>query len=280
MRGFKRLFVVMSFVDATEAQGSPASWFQSPFTRAAPSIDYSLTRHVQTTFKPSEIFVTMERTTHLERIAADMLHECPELCEKLGLDGLARLATCSKASRDKVEAFLVRNSPGLLDRAVNTARQSEQQQHKQAVAWLAAVLLRQAPALAVDVSEPLLHLPSVPLATAEQLLAAGMRVSYAQLLDAAHSMVAGVEVWVQAQQHLGVHTDIPALVVAICHGEDWVSYGCTRIGRLHLAVCQGCCAPAANGQPLADDLCMQPSAPVGKGAPVWCAVHPMPNDGY
>jgi hypothetical protein len=131
----------------------------------------------------------MERTTRLERIAADMLHECPVLCEKLGLDGLARLATCSKALRGKVEAVLVRDSLGFLDRALDTARQSQQQQHKQAAAWLAAVLLRKAPASAADVSDRLLRLPSVSLATAKQLVAAGVRITYAQLLAAAHSMV-------------------------------------------------------------------------------------------
>jgi hypothetical protein len=172
----------------------------------------------------------MERTGHLERLAADVLHECPVLCEKLGLDGLARLATCSEASKKSIETVIFRDSLGLLDRALDTARQSQQEQHKQAVAWLAAVLLRKAPTLAEDVTDRLLRLPSMPLATAQQLVAAGVRVTYAQLLAAAHSMVAGVEVWVQAQQRLGVHTNIPALAVAICCGEDWVSYGCTRIG--------------------------------------------------
>jgi hypothetical protein len=179
----------------------------------------------------------MGRTLQLERIAADMLHECPVLCEQLGLDGLARLTTCSKALKKTVETVIVRDSLGLLDSALNTARQNEQkQQHKQAAAWLAAVLLRKAPALALDVSERLLHLPSVPLATAKQLVAAGVRITYAQLLAAAHGMVAGVEVWVQAQQRLDVHTDIPAVAVSICCGEDWVSHGCTYLDGLQLAV--------------------------------------------
>jgi hypothetical protein len=42
----------------------------------------------------------------------------------------------------------------------------------------------------------------VPLNWALQLVAAGVRFSYAQLLAAANSMLAGVEVWVQAQQKL------------------------------------------------------------------------------
>jgi hypothetical protein len=60
---------------------------------------------------------------------------------------------------------------------------------------------------------------------AKQLVAAGMRITLAQLLDAANSMVAGVEVWVRAQQALGITTDIPAPAVAICCGNNnaWVS---------------------------------------------------------
>ncbi|KAF6251406.1 hypothetical protein COO60DRAFT_1560445 [Scenedesmus sp. NREL 46B-D3] len=54
-----------------------------------------------------------------------------------------------------------------------------------------------------------------------RLLSAGMRITYAGLLKAAGDMVAGVEVWVQAQQQLGIQSDIPALAVAVCCGGDW-----------------------------------------------------------
>jgi hypothetical protein len=67
--------------------------------------------------------------------------------------------------------------------------------------------------------ERLLSLPDVTLQFAEQLVAAGMRITYAQLQDAANSMVAGVEVWVQAQQALGINSDISAVAVAICCGD-------------------------------------------------------------
>jgi hypothetical protein len=65
----------------------------------------------------------------------------------------------------------------------------------------------------------------VRLATAKQLVKAGVRITYAQLLAAANSMVAGVEVWVQAQRELGIQTDIPDLAVTVCCGDDWVSSG-------------------------------------------------------
>jgi hypothetical protein len=63
----------------------------------------------------------------------------------------------------------------------------------------------------------------VPLNSAKALVAAGVRVTYAQLLAAANSMVAGVEVWVQAQDQLGVPADIPQSAVSICCSELWVS---------------------------------------------------------
>jgi hypothetical protein len=158
----------------------------------------------------------------------DVLHISP-ICTKLGLGCLACLATCSKATESTIEKVFVRDSLGLLDHALNSARCSEQQQHTQAAAWLAAVLLRKAPAIAAEVTERLLHLPSVPLATARQLVAAGVRITNAQLLGAARTMVAGVEVWVQAQHELGIQTDVPALAVRICCGDYWVSDGSTQL---------------------------------------------------
>jgi hypothetical protein len=91
-------------------------------------------------------------------------------------------------------------------------------QHKQAVAWL----LRASPAVAAaaGAAECLLTIPAVPLHIAKMLVAVGVRISYAQLLAAAHSMVAGVEVWVQAQQQLDVQTDMPQAALHIC-GESY-----------------------------------------------------------
>jgi hypothetical protein len=76
---------------------------------------------------------------------------------------------------------------------------------------------------AADVLHRLVHLPYVDLEHAQQLVAAGVRMPYAQLLSAARSMVAGVEVWVQAQHDLGVASDVPAAAVAICCDEHLVS---------------------------------------------------------
>uniref|UniRef100_A0A383VCN4 Uncharacterized protein n=1 Tax=Tetradesmus obliquus TaxID=3088 RepID=A0A383VCN4_TETOB len=89
-----------------------------------------------------------------------------------------------------------------------------------AVGWLAALLLRKAPEAAADVTTRLLNLPDVPPELAVQLVSAGMRFSYAQLLAAADSMVARVDVWVQAQQQLRVESNIPAAAIAICCNDN------------------------------------------------------------
>jgi hypothetical protein len=76
--------------------------------------------------------------------------------------------------------------------------------------------------------ECVLCMPAVPEQAAVQLVEAGMQVSFAQLLSAADRMVKGVEVWVLAQQQLGVQTDVPEDAVDICRGDScvftrWVS---------------------------------------------------------
>uniref|UniRef100_A0A383V6A8 Uncharacterized protein n=1 Tax=Tetradesmus obliquus TaxID=3088 RepID=A0A383V6A8_TETOB len=92
-----------------------------------------------------------------------------------------------------------------------------QQQGIHAVGWLGALLLRTAPNSAADVSARLLSCPALPQAVVVQLVHAGMAVTYAQLLAAADSMVAGVEVWVLAQQQLGItKDDTTAELEAVC----------------------------------------------------------------
>jgi hypothetical protein len=89
-----------------------------------------------------------------------------------------------------------------------------QEQHRQAVVWL--LLAVPAVAAAATTADLLSHIPTVSLDWAMQLVETGVRISYAQLLAAARSMVAGVEVWVPAQQQLGIQTDMPAGAVAVC----------------------------------------------------------------
>jgi hypothetical protein len=104
------------------------------------------------------------------------------------------------ASGSNEEAQIERNSDTAL-----------QEQHRQAVVWL----LLAVPAAATT-ADLLVRIPTVPVGEALQLVKAGVRITYAQLLAAACSMVAGVEVWVQEQQQLGIQTDIPAPAVAVC----------------------------------------------------------------
>jgi hypothetical protein len=100
----------------------------------------------------------------------------------------------------------------------NTSDVAVEEQHKQAVVWL----LLAAPAVATT-ADRLSHVLNMTTGWALQLVKAGVRITYAQLLAAARSMVAGVEVWVQAQQQLAVHTDIPDLAVAVCCASAKVS---------------------------------------------------------
>jgi hypothetical protein len=151
----------------------------------------------------------------------------------LGLQGLACLAACSRELHNTCLGLVQSHANSLLAEAVKAVqsahatqrssnqRQKEhsrdlavQEQHRQAVVWL----LRAAPALAAaaTTADLLSHVPNVPTGWELQLVEAGVRITYTQLLAAAHSMVAGVEVWVQAQQQLGVQTDIPKWAVAVC----------------------------------------------------------------
>jgi hypothetical protein len=188
-------------------------------------------------------------------------------CSKeLGVQDLARIAASSKSLREACIAIARRDMLQLLEAAVaqaaaaaaamaadsalnsssydkdddifpehacaycidnTTEAQTAYERQVHAVAWL----LRAAPAEAASdaaVECVLLRLPAVSQQTAVQLVTAGMRVPFAQLLSAAHSMVKGVEVWVLAQQQLGVQTDIPQDAVDICMGsfsvfKRWVS---------------------------------------------------------
>jgi hypothetical protein len=158
----------------------------------------------------------------------DVLHACPPFCTCLGLQSLACLALCSRSLKKACQAAVVREAPQLLDPITVAATHGQlREHHQQAAVWLAGLLQRTAEpttaTTAADVAEQLICLPSVDLSWAVQLVEAGVRISHSQLLHAASSMLAGVEVWVQAQQQLGVQTDILAVAVAICCDDEWVS---------------------------------------------------------
>jgi hypothetical protein len=120
------------------------------------------------------------------------------------------------------------------------------------MAWL----LHMVPAAATSATtaERLLCIPDVPLQLAKQLVAAGMRISFLQMTEAASSMVAGAEVWMQAQLQQRVGVYIPAAAIKLCATRDWVSL---------LAMCQG--HGQDNKFPLetVSALAAQPSCAVG-----------------
>jgi hypothetical protein len=110
--------------------------------------------------------------------------------------------------------------------------------HKAAQRLQAAAWVVQAAPVAAYTVEVLLRAPSVPLNIAKHIVSAGTRITHEALLAAASSMVAGVEVWVQAQQELGIQTDIPSASKAICCSSirdiytNWVSPCVWRITKL------------------------------------------------
>jgi hypothetical protein len=157
-----------------------------------------------------------------ERIL-EALHSCPKLCTHLGLQGLTCLAACSnrllKGCSSCCRSEAVALAAGAIEAAA-TAKGRQQEQQLAGVVWL----LHEVPAAATAaLTDQLLRVRFVPLYSAKALVVAGVRISYAQLLSAANSMVAGAEVWVQAQQQLGVPSDVPRSAVAICCPKLWVS---------------------------------------------------------
>jgi hypothetical protein len=174
------------------------------------------------------------------------VHLLPFLSSSLGLQGLACLAACSKQLQRecvdlaqhnafqllsdvlpaaKAAADLAETVAAAAEAAAQVGTPAAAYQRLKPVLWLLHVAPTAASSAMADaaVLHRLLMLPAVPLAAAQQVVEAGVRIPYAQLLAAANSMAAGVKVWGQAQHNLGIATNLPAPAVAICCGQDWVS---------------------------------------------------------
>jgi hypothetical protein len=211
-----------------------------------------------------------------------LISALPFFGRALGLQGLACLASSSQQLKQECVKYIAENALLLLDDALpsvaavgGTASAAEaamatavaevpagaaaavslpspaDQRLPPMVLWL----LQNSPgtaanAQAAEVLQRLLHIPRVPLQQAQQLVAAGVRIRFEPLLAAASSMIAGVEVWVQAQHALGISTDIPAAAVAICRHRSMVSVhsvASPTVGNMEwggcpkdYAVCHGC----------------------------------------
>jgi hypothetical protein len=200
--------------------------------------------------------------------AGCVISALPLLGRALGLQGLACLASSSQQLRQECVKYIAEHVVQLLDDALPsitsagvTASAAEaagatavaHESAGEAAAAAAAVslpspadqrllmmmlwLLQNVPGTAANaqaaaVLQRLLHVQRVPLQQAQQLVAAGVRIRFEPLLAAASSMVAGVEVWVQAQHEMGISTDTPAAAVAICCGHSLVS--AYRLCGVHL----------------------------------------------
>jgi hypothetical protein len=152
---------------------------------------------------------------------------------QLGLQGLACSAACSTELRDACRTNARLDAVCLLHKELETLLESASAHHTPHGTGLHAVSLllktlkhTDTPAAAIaaaDAADTLVTIPRVPLQHALKLVEAGMRISYSQLLSAANSMVAGVEVWALAQQQLGIETDIPPVASNVCSGLRRVS---------------------------------------------------------
>jgi hypothetical protein len=163
----------------------------------------------------------------LQAVEATTLLDVLPYCSsrQLGLQGLACLAASNKHLRDTALEYARGDAANLLLDAVQaastpaTAAASAQLTARcdvvsitPAITWLLGI----APACSAAAAECLLLIPAVPASCAAQLVAAGVRISYAQLLSAASSMAEGVEVWMQAEHELNVKHDIPNAAIMLC----------------------------------------------------------------
>lgn len=102
----------------------------------------------------------------------------------------------------------------------------ELQQYVRALEWLLQVagserLLSRYPSnphAAETVSILLQSKPAVHLDISKALVAAGLRITYQQLFEAAHSNPEGLAVWFKAHQRLRIQTGFPPHVTNICCG--------------------------------------------------------------
>jgi hypothetical protein len=173
----------------------------------------------------------------------DVISNCSR---HLGLRGLTRIAASSQQLGHSCSTIINRDAMQLAVSAVEGAKEcAEAVKAKQAAhasgedsrAWLLVVeetralftqhaqhlqdlvqLLQLKPTVVAKGSlvDCLLHTCVVPKHLAVQLVAAGVRITYAQLLCATNSMVKDIEVWVQAQEQLRITTDIPPAAFAVC----------------------------------------------------------------
>jgi hypothetical protein len=170
-----------------------------------------------------------------------VLQVLPFCSRQMGLQGLACLAACSKKAKltsDEIkskDALIVllgtldaTKAEAAAESAAGAIQRSFDKQLTRLAAWWKPVqkhvqTVPTALTLA-GVSDRMLWLPPVSLKQAKQLISGGVRIRYAELLTAASCMVPGLAMWVQAQQQLGIQTDIPKAAVEVCtNGTVWVS---------------------------------------------------------
>lgn len=171
------------------------------------------------------------RAEHEEPLVFSLLPLCSR---QLGVQGLACIASCSTQAKlvsiklgraDATDVVLGTLEAAKADAAAATEARSSCKQAEVVACWQPVQnLLQTVPAAmnAAGAANSILWCPSIPLQHALQWVNSGVRIHYAELLDAASCAVPGVQVWVKAQHQLGIHTDIPEAARAVCLGKVWV----------------------------------------------------------
>jgi hypothetical protein len=207
-----------------------------------------------------------ESKCHLEAAAAANMaiateHQWPlvklekECVASFGLKALARLAMCNKQLQTWCQGVVHSCAKDLLLHTLANAQQVRNMNKLQhGVAWV--VHLAPGVTTAAGVAEAVVQIPMLPRPIAVQLVEAGVRVSFVKLLDAAQSMVAGVEVWVQVQWERGVSgRDIPEAAASICRGGYFMSFVRIPESMLQLALnCSDAMTASSAAQQLPEQL--------------------------
>lgn len=170
---------------------------------------------------------------------AELLEGNKQLAYRLLQQSVSNVATATAELR-AIPVRPVRESGGqsLPSRDPSRIVLCLQKQHRsqQGVSWLlqaAAGSLFEPPTQhSRQTISVLTGLSHVPLPLAKELVQAGMRVSYEQVVAAAKQLTAEAEVWLRVQQQQGVETDVPVYAINLIFSAGQPE-SCVSVGKRH-----------------------------------------------
>jgi hypothetical protein len=153
----------------------------------------------------------------------------------LGVLGLQRLARCSKACNSAVAELLLSRAASLLPSAVKEAAATEQADSNptrkevrvvRLLLFKASRMYTSTSLAAPTAAAQFLSISKMAKVVATELIKAGLRFSFEQLMQAVRARTAGVEVWVKAiadQQPAvkeALQAGLPSWVETLCYTPD------------------------------------------------------------